>query len=51
VEQSAKQSALAKITVFPATMLLGYLALLVYFRMRGGYKPVALPKPDAVTGY
>jgi MFS family permease len=51
VEQSAKQSALAKITVFPATMLLGYLALLVYFRMRGGYKPVALPKPDVVTGY
>lgn len=34
--------ALAKITVFPAIMLVGYLGMLIYFRSRGGYKPTVL---------
>jgi len=42
VERAAKQGALAKITIFPAIMLLGYLGLLFYFRARGGYRPVSL---------
>jgi MFS family permease len=32
--------ALAKMIGFPAFMLVAYLALLMYFRSRGGYKPV-----------
>jgi MFS family permease len=42
LERSAKQKAMAQITVFPAIMLFGYLALLLYFRMRGGYRPVTI---------
>ena len=42
VERAAKQGALAKITIFPAIMLLGFLGLLFYFRTRGGYRPVTL---------
>ncbi len=47
VERSAKQSALAKITIFPAIMLFGYLGLLLYFRARGGYRPVSLAQGAA----
>lgn len=35
----AKQGALAKVTMFPAFMLLCYLALIFYFKSRGGYRP------------
>jgi len=42
LERAAKQKAMAQITVFPAIMLFGYLALLLYFRMRGGYRPVTI---------
>jgi MFS family permease len=34
--------ALGKMAVFPAFMLICYLALILYFRSRGGYKPVNL---------
>jgi MFS family permease len=37
--KSAKQSSLARITVFPIFMLLCYLALIGYFKSRGGYRP------------
>ncbi|MEZ6118479.1 MAG: MFS transporter [Pirellulaceae bacterium] len=37
--KNAKQGALAKVTVFPAFMLLCYLALIFYFQSKGGYKP------------
>jgi hypothetical protein len=47
VERAAKQGALAKITIFPAIMLLGYLGLLFYFRARGGYRPVSLAQGAA----
>ena len=42
VARDAKQSALARVTIFPAFMLVCYLALIVYFRSRGGYKAVHL---------
>jgi MFS family permease len=51
VERAAKQGALAKITIFPAIMLFGYLALLLYFRTRGGYRPVTLAEGTAASGH
>src|SRR5512138_1241860 len=51
VERTAKQGALAKITIFPAIMLFGYLALLFYFRTRGGYRPVTLAEGAAASGH
>ena len=36
----AKQGALATIAIFPAVMLACYLALVIYFQTRGGYRPV-----------
>ena len=35
-------SALGKMAWFPAFMLVGYIGLILYFRSRGGYKPVDL---------
>lgn len=49
VERAAKQGALAKITIFPAIMLFGYLGLLLYFRTRGGYRPVTLAQGTAAS--
>ena len=51
VERTAKQGALAKITIFPAIMLFGYLALLFYFRTRGGYRPVTLAEGAAASSH
>ena len=36
------QAALARITIFPIFMLLAYLALIFYFKSKGGYKQVEL---------
>lgn len=55
IVKEAKQSALAKVTIFPAIMLLCYLGLIFYFKARGGYKAVDLhdtevpPKEHAAT--
>ena len=38
----AKQGALAKVTVFPLTMLISYIILILYFKSKGGYKPVEI---------
>ena len=46
VASTAKQGALAKVTVFPAFMLICYLGMILYFRSQGGYKPV-----DATAGH
>ena len=35
-------SALGKMALFPIFMLACYLALMAYFKSRGGYKPVQL---------
>ena len=36
---AASQSALADMAMFPAIMLFAYIALFLYFRSKGGYKP------------
>ncbi len=38
----AKKSALMTVAIFPTIMLIGYLILILYFRAKGGYKPVEL---------
>jgi len=42
VVRSAKQGALAKVTIFPAIMLVCYLLMILYFRSQGGYTAVHL---------
>jgi MFS family permease len=42
VQADAKKSALRTVIVFPGVMLVSYIGLLLYFRNRGGYKPVVL---------
>jgi MFS family permease len=39
--------ALGKMAIFPGIMLCGYLALIVYFRSKGGYKAVHIDDPVA----
>ncbi len=45
----AKQSALAKVTVFPLVMLISYLILLAYFKSRGGYRPVDVARSASTS--
>ena len=40
-------SALGKMAIFPSFMLCGYIALILYFKSRGGYKAVQLMPEDA----
>ena len=42
IKQGAKKGALTTVALFPGLMLLSYIALLLYFRAKGGYKPVDL---------
>ena len=42
LQAESKRGAFAKIAVLPAFMLLLYLGMFLYFRSRGGYKPVAI---------
>lgn len=42
VVKSARQGALAKVTIFPAFMLICYLGLIAYFQTKGGYTAVHL---------
>jgi hypothetical protein len=42
IAQSARQGSLSKIIIFPVTMLLFYIGLIIWFRSQGGYKPVNL---------
>ncbi len=48
--KEAKQSSLAKITVFPAFMLVCYLILIGYFKSKGGYKPQTI-NGQAASGH
>ncbi len=41
IEESS-QSALARITIFPFIMLAGYIGLILFYKSRGGYKPVEI---------
>jgi len=42
IVKEAKQDALARVTVFPLFMLACYVGMILYFRSRGGYRPVEL---------
>jgi len=47
IRQDAKQTALFKVCVLPLIMLLSYAGLIIYFRTRGGYKPIELEAGEA----
>ena len=40
--QNGKQGSLASVAIFPFFMLACYIALILYFKNKGGYKPVEL---------
>jgi MFS family permease len=42
----SSQKALRNMAVFPAIMLVGYIALIIYFKSRGGYKAQILATPS-----
>jgi len=44
IDAKAKTGALATMAIFPCVMLGGYLLMILYFRSKGGYKPVVLTK-------
>ncbi len=43
VRENAKKDALRTVSVFRVIMLLGYAGMILWFRSRGGYRPVLLP--------
>ncbi len=45
----SKQGALANMVLFPVIMLLGYIGLIVYFQLQGGYKQVHLDEAPATA--
>jgi MFS family permease len=55
IRERETQGALAKMTMFPAFMLLCYIGLIVYFKSKGGYKPKVLesarPDPNEETAF
>lgn len=44
------QKALANMALFPAVMLIAYIALFMYFKSKGGYKPKAVGDPEGTAG-
>ena len=42
VKEASTQGALANMCIFPIIMLVGYIALAIYFASRGGYKVQSL---------
>jgi cbb3-type cytochrome oxidase subunit 3 len=40
--KTANQGSLASVAIFPVFMLVCYVALIFYFKGRGGYKPVEI---------
>jgi MFS transporter, DHA2 family, metal-tetracycline-proton antiporter len=44
----SKTTALKSVAVLPLLMLVAYLILILYFRSRGGYRPVELPTTTSV---
>lgn len=47
VQDGSKKSALSTVAWFPAIMFATYVALLLYFKAKGGYKPVDVNAPTA----
>jgi MFS family permease len=46
IRGKSRQSALKNIVIFPVIMLVGYLALMIYFKGRGGYVAIDLDAGD-----
>lgn len=46
VREGAKKDALRTVSVFPVIMLVCYMGMILWFRRRGGYKPVLLSPAD-----
>jgi len=46
VRDEAKKGALRTVLIFPGIMLVAYLGMLLYFRSKGGYRPVLLNVND-----
>ena len=42
IQGNSKKSALQGVAILPTVMLITYLLLMMYFRVRGGYRPVVL---------
>ncbi len=42
IKDRETQGALAKMSIFPAIMLIAYLLLILYFRSKGGYRPLSV---------
>ncbi len=49
IDARTKQGTLGTIAVLPLIMLLSYIALILYFRSRGGYRPRAITDDGAVA--
>jgi len=49
LSEMGKKEALKAVATFPAIMLVAYLLLMVYFKAKGGYKPVLLTEGGAET--
>lgn len=47
IQDSAKKGALRDIVIFPIVMFLSYLALIIYFKSKGGYQAVVLKHDPA----
>ncbi|MEL6695099.1 MAG: MFS transporter [Bacteroidota bacterium] len=47
IQGDAKKGALSTVAIFPIIMLICYVGLILYFRSRGGYKPVMLDVSEA----
>ena len=45
-KDSSGQKALADMAIFPAIMLVAYIMIFLYFRSKGGYKPLDLTESD-----
>ena len=45
-QDQSKQKALGKMAIFPAIMLACYLGLILFFKSKGGYKPIELTTSD-----
>lgn len=49
ISTGAKKNALSTVAIFPGIMLICYLILILYFRSKGGYKPVDLSAEEEVS--
>jgi MFS family permease len=49
IQEVSKKTALRYIVIFPVVMLLSYLALMAWFKRKGGYRAVRLEAPASTT--